>query len=44
MIGSGSMQFELDFSSASNGSIYIYNNPENIEGIALAYGATSFPK
>lgn len=44
MIGSGSMQFELDFSSASNGSIHIYNDPANIEGIALAYGATSFPE
>lgn len=41
-IGSGSMQFELDFSSASNGSIHIYNDPKNIEGIALAYEANSF--
>lgn len=42
MIGSGSMQFELAFSGASNGSIHIYNDPANIEGIALAYDATSF--
>ena len=42
MIGAGSMQFELKFSSASNGSIHIYNDPANIEGIALAYGASSF--
>jgi uncharacterized protein YegP (UPF0339 family) len=42
MIGAGSMQFELKFSSASNGSIHIYNDSANIEGIALAYGASSF--
>ncbi len=42
IIGSGSMQFELHFSSASNGSIHIYNDPTNIEGVALAYGASSF--
>ncbi len=42
MIGAGIMQFELDFSSASNGSIHIYNDPVSIEGIALAYGASSF--
>jgi len=42
IIGAGSMQFELKFSSASNGSIHIYNAPANIEGIALAYGASSF--
>ena len=42
MIGEGSMQFELYFSSASNGAIHIYNTPSNIEGIALAYGASSF--
>jgi hypothetical protein len=42
IIGAGSMQFELDFSSASNGSIHIYNDPASIEGIALAYGASSF--
>jgi len=41
-IGSGSMQFELNFSSAGNGSIHIYNDPANIEGVALAYGASSF--
>lgn len=41
-IGAGSMQFELDFSSAGNGSIHIYNDPESIEGIALACGASSF--
>lgn len=36
------MQFELKFSSASNGAIHIYDAPSNIEGIALAYGASSF--
>ncbi len=36
-IGAGSMQFELSFSGAGNGSIYIYNDPKNVEGIALAY-------
>ena len=41
-IGAGSMQFELSFSSAGNGSIHIYNDPISIEGIALAYGASSF--
>ncbi|WP_218689474.1 toll/interleukin-1 receptor domain-containing protein [Psychrobacter sp. BF1] len=42
IIGAGSMQFELYFSSASNGAIHIYNAPSNIEGVALAYGASSF--
>jgi hypothetical protein len=42
MIGAGSMQFELEFSRSNNGSIHIYNHPENIDGIALAYGAKSF--
>ena len=42
MIGAGSMQFKLSFSSASNVSIHIYNDPTSIEGIALAYGASSF--
>ena len=42
MIGSGSMQFELAFSGASNGSIHILNDPANIEGIALAHDAKSF--
>lgn len=42
VIGAGSLQFELSFSSASNGSIHIYNNPESIEGIALVYSASSF--
>jgi len=41
-IGAGSMQFELYFSSASNGSIHILNDPSNIEGIAIAYGASCF--
>lgn len=41
-IGAGSMQFELSFSGAGNGSIYIYNDPVSIEGIALAYAASSF--
>lgn len=41
-IGAGSMQFELYFSSAGNGSIHVLNDPSNIEGIALAYGASSF--
>lgn len=42
MIGEGTMQFELQFSTASNGAINIYNDPINIEGIALAYGVNSF--
>ena len=42
MIGAGSMQFKLSFSSVSNVSIHIYNDPTSIEGIALAYGASSF--
>ncbi len=41
-IGSGNIQFDLDFSSSGNGSIHIYNDPKNIEGIAIAYGAKSF--
>lgn len=42
IIGAGSMQFELSFSSAGNGSIHIYNDPKNIEGIALAHEVNSF--
>jgi hypothetical protein len=42
IIGAGSMQFELAFSRAGNGSIHIYNNPKSIEGVALAYKAISF--
>lgn len=41
-IGAGSMQFELSFSGAGNGSIHIYNDSKSIEGIALAYGGSSF--
>ncbi|MDE4455994.1 toll/interleukin-1 receptor domain-containing protein [Psychrobacter sp. DAB_AL62B] len=42
IIGAGNMQFELKFSSASNGSIHVYKNPANIEGLALAYGVSCF--
>lgn len=41
-IGSGSMLFDLKFSSASNDSIHVYKEPPSIEGIALAYGAKGF--
>ncbi|CAC9621401.1 hypothetical protein [uncultured Gammaproteobacteria bacterium] len=41
-IGSGSMQFDLKFSSADNTSIHVYNDPVNIERIALAYEVSSF--
>jgi len=42
VVGSGSMQFDLQFSSASDASIHMYSDPENIEGIALADGVRSF--
>ncbi len=42
IIGAGSMQFELKFSSASNGSIHVYKSSANIEGLALAYGVSCF--
>ena len=41
IIGSGVQEFETNWSKASNTSIYIYNDPPSIYGVALAQGHTS---
>ncbi len=41
VIGSGTAEFETDWTKASNEAIYIYNDPDSINGIALARRATS---
>jgi hypothetical protein len=40
-IGSGEWTFETAWSSAGNGSIYAYNDPPSIKGVAVAPSATS---
>ena len=40
-IGSGTAEFETDWTKASNKAIHIYNDPDSINGIALARRATS---
>ena len=41
-IGSGDARFEIKFTSASNNSIHVYNDPKSIDKIALAYDTHSF--
>lgn len=41
-IGSGDLEFTLRFSSHSAESIYIYNDPDSIEALALAKDAGNF--
>ena len=37
VIGRGPLEFETDWSKASNVSIHVYNDPSSINGIALGY-------
>ena len=41
LIGQDEWQFEIATSSAGSDSIYIYNDPANINGVAIAKGAAS---
>ena len=41
VIGRGDLEFETEWSKASNVSIHIYNDPSSINGIALAPECTS---
>ena len=41
MIGSGVLEFETKWSSASNTSMHVYNDPPSINGVALARGCES---
>jgi hypothetical protein len=41
VLGSGSSTFETAWSKGSDTSIYLYNDPDGIHGIALARGATA---
>ena len=41
VIGSGMLEFETEWTKASNTSIYVYNDPASINGVALAEGCTS---
>ena len=41
IIGRGELEFETKWSKASNVSIYIYNDPPSINGVALAQGCAS---
>lgn len=42
VIGSGPTAFETKWSKASDTSIHLYNDPESINGIAIAKGVTAF--
>ena len=42
LIGSGDMAFTVQFSESGDGSIHLYNDPANIDTIALAPNVTSF--
>ena len=44
IIGSGTAEFETEWTKASNRSIRIYNDPESINGVALDPSATSIPE
>ena len=41
IIGRGQMEFETDWSKASDRCIHVYNDPPSINGVALAKGCTS---
>ena len=41
IIGSGTAEFETNWTKASNRSIHVYNDPESINGVALDPNATS---
>lgn len=41
LIGQDEWQFEIDTSSAGSDSIHLYNDPVNINGVAIAQGAAS---
>lgn len=41
VIGTGMLEFETDWTKASNTSIHVYNDPPSIHGVALARGHTS---
>ena len=41
VIGSGVLEFETKWSSASDTRIHVYNDPPSINGVALASGCTS---
>ena len=41
VIGSGVLGFETRWSSASDTSVHVYNDPPSINGVALASGSTS---
>lgn len=41
VVGSGVLEFETKWSSASTTSIHVYNDPPSINGVALARGCTS---
>ena len=41
VVGSGVLEFETKWSSASATSIHVYNDPPSINGVALARGCTS---
>ena len=41
VIGRGELEFETEWSKASDMSIHIYNDPPSINGVALARGCTS---
>ena len=41
VLGSGSSTFETAWSKGSDTSIYLYNDPDGIHGIAIARGATA---
>jgi hypothetical protein len=42
IIGSGTGEFETNWSTSDGRSIVIYNDPSSIKGVAIAYGAKSF--
>ena len=44
IIGSGHLEFETKWTKASRTSIYVYNDPPNINGVALVRGFTSIPQ
>ena len=44
IIGAGTSEFETKWTKASNKSIYIYNDPDSINGVALAAAASSIHK
>ena len=41
VIGCGELEFETEWTKASDTAIYVYNDPPSINGVALARGCTS---